>query len=135
VNTEGWAVKSVLNQISACKLLPQSWLYTCFRGAWFKYRSSGTEYPGRRVLICIPYLKNCRLIRLLCSVCVPNFAFYATRVIWRRPLRSLWGCCSVVGRRYATSLKVTGSRPGDANEFCNLPNPSGRTRLRGLLSL
>jgi hypothetical protein len=31
-------------------------------------------------------------------------------------------------RHYATSRKVTGSRPDEVNGFFNLPNPSGRTR-------
>jgi hypothetical protein len=39
-------------------------------------------------------------------------------------------------RHYATSWKVTRSRPDKVNEvFFNLPNPSGRTRLRSLLSV
>jgi hypothetical protein len=37
-------------------------------------------------------------------------------------------------RHYATNRKVAGSIP-DEVIFLNLPNPSGRTRLWGLLSL
>jgi hypothetical protein len=39
-------------------------------------------------------------------------------------------------KHYAISWKVEGSRPDEVNEhFFNLPNPSGRTRPWGLLSL
>jgi hypothetical protein len=37
-------------------------------------------------------------------------------------------------RHYATSRKVAGSRPDEVNFFSS-PNPSGRTRPWGLLSL
>jgi hypothetical protein len=38
-------------------------------------------------------------------------------------------------RRYATSRKVACLIPDEAIAFFNIPNPSGRTRSRGLLSL
>jgi hypothetical protein len=37
-------------------------------------------------------------------------------------------------RHGATSRKVAGSRPDEVIFFSNLPNPSSRTRPRGLLS-
>jgi hypothetical protein len=38
-------------------------------------------------------------------------------------------------RHYVTSREVAGSTPDEVNVFINLPNPSGCTRLGGLLSL